>query len=28
VDVSGRLYDRVRDAQDAKLYDGWGRFWR
>lgn len=28
VDVSGRLYDRVRDAQTVRLYDGWGRFWR
>lgn len=28
VDVSGRLYDRVRDAQSVKLYEGWGRFWR
>ena len=28
VDVDGRLYDRVRDAHSAKLYEGWGRFWR
>lgn len=28
VNVNGRLYDKVRDAQSVKLYDGWGRFWR
>lgn len=28
VRVEGRLYDKVRDAQSVKLYDGWGRFWR
>ncbi|MFD2844634.1 YjbH domain-containing protein [Paracoccus cavernae] len=28
VNVKGRLYDKVRDAQSVKLYDGWGRFWR
>ena len=28
LDVNGRLYDRVRDAHNAKLYEGWGRFWR
>lgn len=28
VDVDGRLYDKVRDAQSVKLYQGWGRFWR
>ena len=28
VDVQGRLYDKVRDAQSVKLYEGWGRFWR
>ncbi|WP_134679685.1 YjbH domain-containing protein [Paracoccus ravus] len=26
--VGGRLYDRVRDSQADKLYQGWGRFWR
>jgi hypothetical protein len=28
VDVQGRLYDKVRDAQSVKLNQGWGRFWR
>ncbi|MCJ1901063.1 MULTISPECIES: YjbH domain-containing protein [Paracoccus] len=28
VNVDGRLYDKVRDAQSVKLYQGWGRFWR
>jgi len=28
LDVNGRLYDKVRDAQSVKLYQGWGRFWR
>lgn len=28
VRVNGRLYDKVRDAQDVKLYQGWGGFWR
>ncbi len=28
VNVDGRLYEKVRDAQSVKLYDGWGRFWR
>ncbi|MFT4013810.1 MAG: YjbH domain-containing protein [Paracoccus sp. (in: a-proteobacteria)] len=28
VNVEGRLYDKVRDAQSGKLYQGWGRFWR
>lgn len=28
LDVDGRLYDVVRPAQAAELYDGWGRFWR
>lgn len=26
--VNGRLYDTVRPAQTADLYEGWGRFWR
>ncbi len=26
--VKGRLYDTVRPAQTADLYEGWGRFWR
>lgn len=26
--VSGRLYETVRPAQTADLYEGWGRFWR
>lgn len=28
LNVNGRLYDRVRDSHSAKLYEGWGRFWR
>ncbi|WP_313352552.1 YjbH domain-containing protein [Paracoccus sp. (in: a-proteobacteria)] len=28
VDVNGRLFDKVRDAQSVKLYQGWGSFWR
>lgn len=28
VNVQGRLYDKVRDAQSVKLNQGWGRFWR
>lgn len=28
LNVDGRLYDKVRDAQSVKLYQGWGRFWR
>ncbi|MBO9455045.1 YjbH domain-containing protein [Paracoccus sp. R12_1] len=28
LNVNGRLYDRVRDSQSVKLYQGWGRFWR
>lgn len=28
VDVNGRLYDKVRDSQSVKLYEGWGKFWR
>ena len=28
LDVNGRLYDRVREAQTVDLYEGWGRFWR
>lgn len=28
VNVNGRLYDKVRDAQSVKLYQGWGGFWR
>lgn len=28
VNVNGRLYEKVRDAQSVKLYEGWGRFWR
>nr|WP_010394189.1 YjbH domain-containing protein [Paracoccus sp. TRP] len=28
VHVNGRLYDKVRDAQSVKLYQGWGSFWR
>ncbi|UXU75001.1 MULTISPECIES: YjbH domain-containing protein [unclassified Paracoccus (in: a-proteobacteria)] len=28
VNVNGRLYDKVRDAQSVKLYQGWGDFWR
>lgn len=26
--VKGRLYETVRPAQTAGLYEGWGRFWR
>ncbi|MFG6081205.1 YjbH domain-containing protein [Paracoccus litorisediminis] len=26
--VEERLYDKVRDSQAGKLYQGWGRFWR
>lgn len=26
--VNGRLYDTVRESHSAKLYEGWGRFWR
>lgn len=28
LDVDGRLYDVLRDAQGAELRDSWGRFWR
>ncbi|MBU3030199.1 YjbH domain-containing protein [Paracoccus marinaquae] len=28
VDVSGRLYDTLRDSHEVELYQGWGRFWR
>jgi len=28
LDVEGRLYEVVNDAQGAELRDGWGRFWR
>ncbi len=28
LDVDGRLYEVVRDAQGLELRDGWGRFWR
>jgi hypothetical protein len=28
VNVNGRLYDKVRDSQSVKLYEGWGKFWR
>ncbi|WP_282602477.1 YjbH domain-containing protein [Paracoccus sp. PARArs4] len=28
LNVNGRLYDRVREAQTVDLYEGWGRFWR
>ena len=28
VRVDGRLYDRVRQSHQGKLYEGWGRFWR
>lgn len=28
LNVSGRLYDTVRDLQQDDLRDGWGRFWR
>lgn len=28
VDVRGRLYERVRDSHQGKLYEGWGKFWR
>lgn len=28
LNVSGRLYDKVRDSDSASLYGGWGRFWR
>jgi hypothetical protein len=28
LDIDGRLYDVVRDAQGPALGDAWGRFWR
>ena len=28
VRVSGRLYQRIRDSQTDRIYDGWGKFWR
>lgn len=28
VNVSGRLYDSIRESQSTQVYDGWGRFWR
>ncbi|MEE2862156.1 MAG: YjbH domain-containing protein [Paracoccus sp. (in: a-proteobacteria)] len=28
LDVTGRLYDRVRESHTVDLYEGWGRFWR
>lgn len=28
VRVDGRLYDTIRDSDSARLYQGWGRFWR
>lgn len=28
LNVSGRLYDRVRGLQQSDLREGWGRFWR
>ncbi|HRO14955.1 MAG TPA: YjbH domain-containing protein [Paracoccus sp. (in: a-proteobacteria)] len=28
VKVDGRLYNTIRDSHSAKMYDGWGKFWR
>ncbi|RJE81686.1 YjbH domain-containing protein [Paracoccus sp. JM45] len=28
LEVNDRLYDKVRDSQTVKLYQGWGSFWR
>ncbi|MDO5620435.1 MAG: YjbH domain-containing protein [Paracoccus sp. (in: a-proteobacteria)] len=28
VRVRGRLYERVNDSHQGKLYEGWGKFWR
>ena len=28
VHVEDRLYDTIRDGHSAKLYEGWGKFWR
>lgn len=28
VNISGRLYDTVRDSHTGRLYQGWGKFWR
>ena len=28
LNVSDRLYERVRESHSVELYEGWGRFWR